>query len=100
MVIQAQFIRRISAASNAIETKDNEMICFIIFCLNCIQHSRNATYEPGLTSKSFLLSSFLMGFSFSPTAEISRLELEFEESCGVVYTIDRWADISATRKFK
>ena len=33
-----------------------------------------------LTSKSFLLSSFLIGFSFSPTAEISRLELEFEES--------------------
>ena len=33
-----------------------------------------------ITSKSFLLSSFLIGFSFSPTAEISRLELEFEES--------------------
>ena len=32
-----------------------------------------------ITSKSFLLSSFLIGFSFSPTAEISRLELEFEE---------------------
>ena len=32
-----------------------------------------------ITSKSFLLS-FLIGFSFSPTAEISRLELEFEES--------------------
>ena len=28
----------------------------------------------------FLLSSFLIGFSFSPTAEISRLELESEES--------------------
>ena len=24
------------------------MICLIIFCLNCIQHGRNATYEPGL----------------------------------------------------
>ena len=33
-----------------------------------------------LTSKSFLLSSFLVGFSFSPTAKIYRLELEFEES--------------------
>ena len=33
-----------------------------------------------ITSKSFLLSSFLLGFSFSPTAKISRLELEFEES--------------------
>ena len=33
-----------------------------------------------ITAKSFLLSSFLIGFSFSPTAEISRLELEFEES--------------------
>ena len=33
-----------------------------------------------ITSKSFLLSSFLIGFFFSPTAEISRLELEFEES--------------------
>ena len=32
-----------------------------------------------ITSKSFL-SSFLIGFSFSPTAEISRLEIEFEES--------------------
>ena len=33
-----------------------------------------------ITSKSFLLSSLLISFSFSPTAEISRLELEFEES--------------------
>ena len=33
-----------------------------------------------ITSNSFLLSTFLIGFSFSPTAEISRLELEFEES--------------------
>ena len=32
-----------------------------------------------ITSKSFLLSSFLIGFSFSPTAEISRLKFEFEE---------------------
>ena len=33
-----------------------------------------------ITSKSFLHSSFLISFSFSPTGEISRLELEFEES--------------------
>ena len=32
-----------------------------------------------ITFKSFLLSSFLIGFSFSPTAGITRLELEFEE---------------------
>ena len=46
---KARFIRRISAVSNAIETIDNEMICLIIFCLNCIRHGRNATYEPGLS---------------------------------------------------
>ena len=45
---QARFRRRISAVSNAIETIDNEMICFIIFCLNYIRYGRNATYEPGL----------------------------------------------------
>ena len=33
-----------------------------------------------ITFKSFLLSSLLIGFSFSPTAEISLLEFEFEES--------------------
>ena len=47
--VKAWFIRRISAVSNAIETIDNEMICFIIYCLNCIRHSRNATYEHGLS---------------------------------------------------
>ena len=46
---QARFIRRISTVSNAIETIDNEMICFIIYCLNCIRHGRNATYERGLS---------------------------------------------------
>ena len=45
---EARFIRRTSAVSNAIETIDNEMICFIIFCLNSIRRGRNATYEPGL----------------------------------------------------
>ena len=33
-----------------------------------------------ITPKCFLLSSFLIGFSFSPTAEISSLEFEFEEN--------------------
>ena len=37
-VPEARFISRISAVSNAIETIDNEIICFIIFCLNCNRH--------------------------------------------------------------
>ena len=41
-------IRRISAVSNAIQTIDNEANHLIIYCLNCIQHGRNAMYEPGL----------------------------------------------------
>ena len=49
-LFKARFIRRISAVSNAIETIDNEMICFIIFSLNCIRQGRNATYEPGLSN--------------------------------------------------
>ena len=48
VIAKARFIRRISAVSNAIETIDNEMICFIVYCLNCIRHGRNATYERGL----------------------------------------------------
>ena len=51
-VRKSRFIRRISAVSNAIETIDNEMICFIIYCLNCIRHGRNATYERDLTLQS------------------------------------------------
>ena len=49
-VTKAQFIRRISAVSNTIQTKDNEANHLIIYCLNCIRHGRNATYEPGLSS--------------------------------------------------
>ena len=45
---QARFKRRISAMSNAIQTKGNEANHLIIYCLNCIRHGRNATYEPGL----------------------------------------------------
>ena len=36
-----------------------------------------------ITFKSFLLSSFGIGFSFSPTMEISMLELEFDEGWGL-----------------
>ena len=46
---KARFIHRISAVSNAIQTKDNEANHLIIYCLNCIWHGGNATYEPGLT---------------------------------------------------
>ena len=49
---KARFIRRISAVWNAIETIDNEMICFIIYCLNCIRHGRNSTYERDINERS------------------------------------------------
>ena len=39
---------RFNVASNAIETKDNEVTCFIIFCFNCIRCDENATFETGL----------------------------------------------------
>ena len=45
----ARFIGRISVVSNAIQTKDNEANHLIIYCLNCIRHGTNATYEPGLS---------------------------------------------------
>ena len=48
LYIKATFICRISAVSNAIQTIDNEANHLIIYCLNCIRHGRNATYEPGL----------------------------------------------------
>ena len=57
---KARFIRRISAVSNTIETIDNEMICFIIYCLNCIRHGRNATYERGL--RFTLVERFFLSF--------------------------------------
>jgi hypothetical protein len=37
IALKACFIRRISVASNAIQTMDNEMLCFIICYLNCIR---------------------------------------------------------------
>ena len=47
-VNKTTFVRRISAVSNAIQTIDNEANHLIIYCLNCIRHGRNATYEPDL----------------------------------------------------
>ena len=41
-------IRRISAVSNAVQTKNNEANELIIYCLNSIRHGRNATCEQGL----------------------------------------------------
>mgnify|MGYP000432889201 CR=1 FL=1 len=37
--------RRIFVASNAIDTKDNEVTCF-----NCIRYDENETFKTGLTS--------------------------------------------------
>ena len=34
---QTCFIRRISVAPNAIQTMDNEMTHFIIYCSNCVR---------------------------------------------------------------
>ena len=48
---ETTFIRGISAVSNAIQTIDNEANHLIIYCLNCIRHGRNATYEPGLSDR-------------------------------------------------
>ena len=45
----ACFIRRISVASNAIQTIDNEayneVYNLIFYCLNCIRHDQNSTYK-------------------------------------------------------
>ncbi len=40
-----RFIRRIFVVSNAIQAIDNESANLIIYCLNCIRHGRNSTYE-------------------------------------------------------
>ena len=42
------FICRISAVLNAFQTIDNDANHLNIYCLNCIRHGKNATYEPGL----------------------------------------------------
>ena len=41
---KTRFIRRISVASNAIETIDNKRAYLIIYCLNCIRRDGNSTY--------------------------------------------------------
>ena len=50
-------MRRISVASNTIQTIDNETAYLIIYCLNCILHDGNSTYKTGLKhiAKSFKL---------------------------------------------
>ena len=45
---KACFIHRISVASNAIQTINNEVNHLIIYCLNCIRCDGNATYKTGL----------------------------------------------------
>ena len=40
-VAKARFIRRISVASNAIQTIDDETACLIVYCLNCIRRDGN-----------------------------------------------------------
>ena len=45
---KARFRRRISVASNAIQTKDNEVSQLIIYCLNCIRRDGNSTSKTGL----------------------------------------------------
>ena len=53
-MFQVRFICRISAVSNAIQTKDNEANHLIIYSLNCMRHGRNTTYELGLNYHSGL----------------------------------------------
>ena len=48
LIRPGSYVAFLSAVSNAIETKDNEANHLIIYCLNCIRHGRNATYQPGL----------------------------------------------------
>ena len=59
---KATFIRRISAVSNAIQTIDNEANHLVMYCLNCIRHGRNATYEPGLNLEFLNLKFSIFGW--------------------------------------
>ena len=47
-VPKARFRRRISVASNAIQTIDNEVSHLIIYCFNCIRRDGNSTSKTGL----------------------------------------------------
>ena len=51
-------MRRVSAVSSAIQTKDNEVNHLIVYCLSCIRHGRDATYEPGLNHTLYLYFTF------------------------------------------
>ena len=44
----ARVIGRISAASDTIQTIDNETAYLIIYCLNCIRRNGNSTRKMGL----------------------------------------------------
>ena len=83
---KARFIRCISAVSNAIETIDNEMICFIIYCLNCIRHGRNATYERGLTVFC-VYDNIHSRFSFILSSKLLSFEIHFVSTITIYYQI-------------
>ena len=52
MMFEARFRRRISVASNAMQTIDNEVSHLIIYCFNCIRNDGNSTSKTGLTGLS------------------------------------------------
>ena len=51
------------------------MICFIIYCLNCIRHGRNATYERGLSIYNSLISPYI-SYGLIAWGQASRSHLE------------------------
>ena len=84
--------------SNAIQTIDNEANHLIIYCLNCIRHGRNATYEPGLiklvvnphweedrSSLTNQYQDYLHIANFCTTA-IERFSLECRKVIGFAFT--------------
>ena len=75
---KACFVRRISVASNAIQTIVNELRHLIIYCLNCIRRDWNATYKTGL---SLFLSSLLQCI------------LRFRNSTYLTNFMDRFANL-------
>ena len=78
------YIRRISAVSNAIQTIDNEANHLIIYCLNCIRHGRNATYEPGLSSPKYAkLGHFTSLFGRERQRNMQRFITQVHSYCSV-----------------
>ena len=55
LAAKACFIRRISVASNAIQTIDNEVKHLIIYCLNCFRRDWTSTYKTGLSAYSLVM---------------------------------------------